>query len=171
MKSIVLSLLVLASLGLSSCSVHQVKKNSTGEAGATIVKISPFMAWLVGMKSELKENGIESLKGIEVITTQDPGLSAKYAAEVDEEVGKKKLESAMKVRDEEAEVDMFVRPVPHKESLADALIIKVQESEELTIVKIRGRINFAKMIANMEKEEGDNKGKKKRIKLGIVTID
>ncbi len=170
-----LLLFILASIGLSSCSVHEVKTDpSSDKVGATIVKIRPLMAWLVGMRSELKENGIESLKSMEVINSEDLELSARYAAEVDEEVRKKKLESVMKVRDEEDDVDIFVHLLPKKESMADALVIKVKEPEELTIVKIKGRINFAKMMENMEKEEGDalsKSGKHKRINLGIVSID
>lgn len=159
-----LSLLILAAVSLASCSVHEVKsKGNSEDVGATVVKIRSFMAWQISMRSDLRENGIEKLSSMEVINAEDPSLAAKYSAEIDEEVAKKKMESALTVRDEEDNVDIFIVPEPKKEGLAKAMVIKVQEPDELTIVKLRGRFNFNKMIGNMENYEnqGDGKGKKK----------
>lgn len=163
-----LPLLILAVVSLSSCLVHEVKSKGNSEnVGATVVKVRPFMAWLISMKSDLRKNGIEKLSSMEVINAQDSSLMAKYSAKIDKDLAEKKMESALTVRDEGDNVDIFVSPMQKRDGVANAMVIKVQEPGELTIVKLRGRFNFAKIIDNME----DEKGKGKKLNLGIISVD
>lgn len=158
---IVSSVLMIA-VGLSSCSIRESKGYSGGK-DATVIKISPFMAGIISQKKQLRQNGIR-LSGLEIITSENPALDDSFAAKIDEYINEMKMENVLETRDNEDIVDIYAHPIPDKEGKADAMVIKIREPKGLTIMKMRGKFDFAKMIKNLEeqKEEG------KELDLGII---
>ncbi len=156
-KLILLAMIIFAAISPSLCSAQDIfPKEILNRKGVKLVKFSPWIL-KVGLKSQeekLKSQGIEELTDFEVISADpwafdgnpDKTLYPTLVADIDRSVKDMKLENVMEVRDGDEKIDLWVNPVAGQDSIIDTFIIKIEKSQEVTVLGMKGKINLSKLI-------------------------
>lgn len=147
MKQTIIKALLCLVVALSSLTANaQVKafEKYADMKNVTYVFISKYMLGMAGKNSGLSVPGVDvktlanKLTGIQIITCESKGAQTKLKNDVKAIMAKDKYELLMQVNEDDSKVNIF----HHVGKQQSAVIMQVEDDEELTILVFSGKFSL-----------------------------
>lgn len=147
MKQTIIKALLCLVVALSSLTANaQVKafEKYADMKNVTYVFISKYMLGMAGKNAGLSVPGVDvktlanKLTGIQIITCESKGAQTKLKNDVKAIMAKDKYELLMQVNEDDSKVNIF----HHVTKQQSAVIMQVEDDEELTILVFSGKFSL-----------------------------
>ena len=147
MKQTIIKALLCLVVALSSLTANaQVKafEKYADMKNVTYVFISKYMLGMAGKNSGLSVPGVDvktlanKLTGIQIISSENKGAQTKLKNDVKAIMAKDKYELLMQVNEDDSKVNIF----HHVTKQQSAVIMQVEDDEELTILVFSGKFSL-----------------------------
>lgn len=147
MKQTIIKALLCLVVALSSLTANaQVKafEKYADMKNVTYVFISKYMLGMAGKNSGLSVPGVDvktlanKLTGIQIISSENKGAQTKLKNDVKAIMAKDKYELLMQVNEDDSKVNIF----HHVGKQQSAVIMQVEDDEELTILVFSGKFSL-----------------------------
>ena len=144
MRHTLFLLLALASLSLTANAQVKAFEKYADMKNVTYVFISKYMLGMAGKNAGLSVPGVDvktlanKLTGIQIISSENKGAQTKLKNDVKDIMAKDKYELLMQVNEDDSKVNIF----HHVTKQQSAVIMQVEDDEELTILVFSGKFSL-----------------------------